>query len=837
MKNTEYKDVFDFGEEILSMDNKFSTPSFPSFKNTFTIGENIRGMKNVSPLATVKFFNQTSDDIFTKYYPDANPPVEGTFTYIPDIGSDLESIIKKTVKDFYYYGVEDVNNFAFKVIIFSSTDATKLKECFDVSEPIGREILIFLEDNREDNASGTYGAIKISKDVLSFFNTKTDNRIEYDLYDNQNVYNEIKAVIPELSTDQIQNLLRNGYIEDIRVDIAKAYFKLASFFSSGVSAIHPSLGILTNDALRKSTSVILGKVIEFIEETKLSENRWQPKPPKLENGEVDKNYKYEPLISSGKNSNGIVNFSEIIGILKTMLTGQNNLVRLVLNIKKDFKKHSQPKGFLELIYKLYLSAYDIMYDVINGLDEVSNLDILKYGVQTFNALLCGVWNGLVDSVAGLFAMVKMIYDGITLGKDFVQNIDKYLPTLLEQFDEAVQAIKKISFTEVAKYIYEKSKEINLTFDPIASSYFIGYVYGFIISLIIEVIVGVIVSGGALSVAAIINALAETIIGIFRLGFSAVKGVVRTFSKFVVKSIQDLLKGFQELLNFLKKGWTEIKKVIDDVFQQIRKTIAGQVDIFIKNLPSLSGKFINLLTKNFPNLQKKIIDGLLVLEFKGKTLLKMNPKGIIVEVKYFRELNNYEYFTELKNVKIELEVIDDLGKKTIKKYNDSIEVVKKGDDIGFRAKFEEGKIRDGEYINYTFERSGNYNPFAVKPTNKSKVIDTVLKEGDEFYIVEFKDRTLQREVPGAWASDYEVKSIKELREKLQVLKEFKDEAKGELVVRKYKVKAGKELPSREGYIGHLKTGTNMGPKQWEFIDGWRKNDFEDYIQQINIETIK
>ncbi|WP_294280767.1 hypothetical protein [uncultured Chryseobacterium sp.] len=56
MKNREYKDVFDLGTEALSMDNTFSPVQFPSFKNTFTIGEHIRGMNHVSPLATVKFF-------------------------------------------------------------------------------------------------------------------------------------------------------------------------------------------------------------------------------------------------------------------------------------------------------------------------------------------------------------------------------------------------------------------------------------------------------------------------------------------------------------------------------------------------------------------------------------------------------------------------------------------------------------------------------------------------------------------------------------------------------------------------------------------------------------
>lgn len=605
MKNTEYKDVFDFGSEALSMENKFNGINFPTYKNAFTIGENIRGMTNVSPLATVKFFNQTSDDLLTKYYPDASPPVKGTFTYIPDTGSDLTSVITTTVKDFYYYGIEDVNNFAFKVIIFSSTDATKLKECFDVSRPEGREILIFVEDNSTDTVSGTYGAIKISDDVLSFLNS--NKRLEYDLYDNTEVYKEIKSVVPELSNDQIRNLLKKGYIEDSRIDIAKTYLKVASYFSSGISLIHPSLGILTNDTLRRATSIVLEKTITLIEKARLEENRWQPKPPRLENGEVEENYRYDPIISSDKSGNGTINLSGISRLLKTMLTDQNNMVRLTLNINKDFKYDSQPKGLLELLYKLYLDAYYIMHNVASNLEEISDLQILKYGAQTYNALLCGVWNGLVDAVSGLFAMVKMIYDGITMGKDFVQNIDKYLPTLLEQFDEAIQAIKDINFTEIAKYVYGKLKEINLTFDPIACAYFVGYAYGFIISLVIEIIVGAVVSGGVLDIPIIIQKLEEALFGIFRLGRRLAKGAarkIRTFSKFVVKSVQDLVEGFKELLRFLKgeKGnfRTLIDKSFKDVeiqFKEIRKEKRLELFSVIKGKP-INLQLLKKLQKEF-----------------------------------------------------------------------------------------------------------------------------------------------------------------------------------------------------------------------------------------------
>jgi len=163
----------------------------------------------------------------------------------------------------------------------------------------------------------------------------------------------------------------------------------------------------------------------------------------------------------------------------------------------------------------------------------------------------------------------MIYDGITLGQDFVQNIDKYLPTLLEQFDEALQAIENISFSDTAKYIYGKLKQINLTFDPVACAYFVGYAYGFIISLIIEIVVGILISGGVLDVAVIIQKLQEVIFGIFRLGWGMAKGAakaVRTFAKFVVRTIKDLIEAFQELIRFLKGEKGSFKKIIDDVFE-------------------------------------------------------------------------------------------------------------------------------------------------------------------------------------------------------------------------------------------------------------------------------
>ncbi|QFG54461.1 hypothetical protein [Chryseobacterium sp.] len=537
------------------------------FPNIFS-GETIRGMKNVSPLATVKFFNQTWEQIYSKYFVNADLSLEGAFTVVSDAGSDISDEIKKTAKDFYYYGKEEAGYFAFRVIVFSSTEATKLKECFEVSKPEENEILIFMEDNTGDSVSGTYGAVKISQKIIDALSLK--NRLAYDIKDNANIYEELRKIVPELTNEQLKSLFYNGYIEDTRIDAVKIWLKIASFFSGGISTVFPALGIITNDMVRKGTSHVLGEIIEKIEESRLEEYRWQPKAPKNGKGELDKDYHYQPLISSEGKDDTSVNMPQFANILQKMLDEQRNYVKDKLRISKNFSGNSEPDNLLEFLYHNYFKTYKIAKSVIGQIQDLSDLEILKYGAKTYNALLCGVWNGLVDAVSGLFAIVKMMYDGITLGKDFMQNIDKYLPTLLEQFDEAIQAIEKLNFTEIAKYIYGKLKEVNLTFDPIACAYFAGYAFGFIISLIIEIILTVIATGTTLTIPVIVEKLSEALFGIFRLAWKNTVKVIRTFNNFVVRFIEDVIKGFQELLNFLKKGWDEIRKIIDNAFEALKE---------------------------------------------------------------------------------------------------------------------------------------------------------------------------------------------------------------------------------------------------------------------------
>lgn len=68
-----YKDSF---LDFTSLENRGIVNMEETTSSRTVLGETIRGINNVSPLATAKFFNQTSEEIFSKYFPDGNDILE-----------------------------------------------------------------------------------------------------------------------------------------------------------------------------------------------------------------------------------------------------------------------------------------------------------------------------------------------------------------------------------------------------------------------------------------------------------------------------------------------------------------------------------------------------------------------------------------------------------------------------------------------------------------------------------------------------------------------------------------------------------------------------------------
>lgn len=95
-------------------------------------------------------------------------------------------------------------------------------------------------------------------------------------------------------------------------------------------------------------------------------------------------------------------------------------------------------------------------------------------------------------------------------------------------------------------------------------------------------------------------------------------------------------------------------------------------------------------------------------------------------------------------------------------------------------------------------------------------------------------------PGGWGSKNKITTLKELREDMAVLEDWKKaNAQGGLVVREYTVI--KPLPVRDGVVGPLQEAGDImtapiyrgGQQQYEFIESLRGSEWKKYFNETNI----
>jgi hypothetical protein len=168
------------------------------------------------------------------------------------------------------------------------------------------------------------------------------------------------------------------------------------------------------------------------------------------------------------------------------------------------------------------------------------------------------------------------------------------------------------------------------------------------------------------------------------------------------------------------------------------------------------------------------------------------------------------------------------------------LVKDGNEvIGIDLGFKENRTLEASEVNaYWKNGRAGYEPYKLG----TKVTERSLQKGEKVFVVEYATQGQ----PGLFASKERIKSVQELREKLAVLKGWKDEDIGFLIVREYEVK--KPIRVRDGSIGPQieETGISQGKTlsggghQYEFLEGkWDllNNRSEQFLQFVVNHEIK
>jgi len=598
MKNTEYKDVFDFGEEMLSMDNKFSSPSFSAVKSAFTIGETIRGMTNVSPLATVKIFNQSTNAVFTKYFPDAENLQRGNTNLVTDAGISSDQLAP-FIENYYFdnnhngkFG-DTGDTLAFKLLLFVSTDGLKIRECYEVTEPKDDEVILFLETDGGLSKQILFG--KMSEKVRIQFTDKNGN-LKSNLYDNE-ILKGVRKYYTGANQEVIEELMKNGYIEE--KNIKDGFFKLLKY-----------IGIATT-ALPKIIGWILEKLGNWIDYLKIEEQFWDTE---------NENYffKKENLIENFTISN------EAIKKIEDLLKDKEGLT--VINLMPE----AIEEGIQYILAKTKatIEAYnDFVKEKIEELYEAFDNPTADFIFQDLSegfALLCGLWNGAVDFISGIFKFAATL-----LQAPF--NIVSNFQTTLELIDNFWDAITTkaywVNLWESMKLTYEKIKQYLKTnntddYNWVRISYFVGFGLATIISFFIPIaqIANVAKAG---KIGEIIAKFTEEISS----GF--VKGA-NIISQKSSQAYQNSLKIFREIVEIIKNGGENLYAFFNKIWKKI-------AEWFLKNKKKISRvkwmspgffKFGDDATtfRNLVRLRQRTHDGYFNILCHG------DPKGVFINGK-------------------------------------------------------------------------------------------------------------------------------------------------------------------------------------------------------------
>lgn len=651
MKNTEYKDIFDFGEEALSMNNKFPANSFPSIKNAFTTGEKIRGMNNVSPLATVKFFNQSTNEILTKYYPDADNLQRGNTNLVTDVGLQNDKL-QPLIENYYFdnnhngkFG-DSGDTLAFKLLLFVSTDGLKIRECYEVTEPEPDEVILFLETDGGLSKQVLFG--KMSENVRKQFTE--DGILKSNLYDNE-ILKGVRKYYKGANQEVIEELMKKGYIEESV--IKEGFFKLLKY-----------MGIATT-ALPKVIGWVLEKLGNWIDYLKIDEQFWDTE---------NENYFL-------KKENLIENFTistETIKKMEELLQDKEGLS--VTDLMPDAIEEgiqyvlSKTKNTIESYNQFVKEKIEELYGALDN----PTADFIFQDLAEGFAFLCGIWNGAVDFISGIFKFAAALLQApFNIVNDFQTTLE-----LIDNFWDTITTKEFwINLWESITVTYEKIKKeiknFNLEdFNWVKVAYFVGFGLATIASFFIPV-----AQFANVTKAGKIGEIIAKFTSEISNGF--VKGA-NIIGQKSAQAYQNSIKIFREVLVLFLQG----KEKLTAFFEKIWKKI---VEWFKKNKKLLLDSYNKTLLEGWRLLAKFFKSEKIINATNGVEILCFNFNKALVpvdkilmyargRVRGVENLTNLEKeLAELKNLKQTARKVFDQSSenaKRLEKFKKDIDNIKK-----------------------------------------------------------------------------------------------------------------------------------------------------------------
>ncbi|SDF85808.1 hypothetical protein [Epilithonimonas hungarica] len=514
-------------------------------KSSIQKGETVRGMNFVSPLVEYKFYNQNSEQIYKKYFPDADNLQQANSNLILDAIDETKNGYDFKRYDFFSDKNRDskINpneELIFKLLLFVSTDGNKVKECYEVVKPADDEIIFFLETDSDSlSEQKLFGRVseKIRK---TYVNTSTGKL--YSSFFDGNIIDTVQKYLSKANKPIIEELFINGYITD--KSIAAGFFSGLRYLLIALSAPSKALGWVVN------------KLGEEFDSLKIPDEFWDTEN---ENYSFNKENIIENLsISTDK-----------LAILKNLFTDKKgfNLADITLKMLDDIILNQL--AVIESFVGKYNSYVKTEIEDIFKILELPEMEMATDSIAQPIALICGVWNGLVDFVSSIFKFIGMLLEApFDISKDFQQileMIDNFWDGLRDgsvwkNLKNAVDAGMK----DMVEYL--KGKDAN-DINWVRIYYISGFTISFIGTFFIPV-----------AHVAKIGELGKVGEILVKINEEVGKTISQT-AKFVkvqtAEAYHTVSKAFIELFELIKVGGQKLKNFVNDIWKKI-------ADWFLKN---------------------------------------------------------------------------------------------------------------------------------------------------------------------------------------------------------------------------------------------------------------
>ncbi|WP_454047924.1 hypothetical protein [Chryseobacterium sp. Marseille-Q8038] len=645
--------------------------SSDSFETIFPVQE--------SPL---ELKQKTSRQIANTYY-GGKPVADGNGFQIysddPVFGGNIDEVV--VYKSRFRQTIAGID-----VVLFASKNGAFLLQRFMEALPNSNELILFLEiDDRYNHNTvmrAVAGAGLTNKKDMPFADILSFTR-----------KHEVTV-----TSKSLRNLIEKGIYRN-KVDFISWFLGLKD------KSIGEIFSFFKQEALEGTSVFFTQGIAENIVKLRISENGWNPNPkegeynptfiPEVFYKEIKDFYEhkayqnpYENLAGQKKiNAKIVKSFFESINEVKDGFNGLLNNAETL---------------FPTFIYKRINKSLTFFFNQIDKLekfiaDPLTGMQHIVYrNYQIANAFLCGIYNSLVDIIAGIFSIIGFIFKAVAAMDKVNDRKVEYGEMFLELMEDLLEGILTFDYVEFFKECITfqlktivrlvKWVEKNL---PKVTLEKAAYYYGYIIGIIIDIIVETLLTSGTAAVARLAKSVESFVLNPLEKITKAIttaENALNRIIEFIRMILREFKKGSKEIFSKLEKILNEVfgfgEEVADHGLSPAEKTVKDNHKRIQEKLERRKDPVKRKRIKQHEDFIKK---------WSGKSIKSLTKTEIANALKGFTEQGN-RIAKLIEDGKIVIRILDDDDyiKMCMEIYGDTLEVAKSthafadGTEMFFRA---------------------------------------------------------------------------------------------------------------------------------------------------------